>query len=179
MERNRQRLVMMAGRPGSGKTTLALELSRALGWPTVDKDTLKSAMLREGVPEEIAGRGSYELMFEVGRDLLVRQQLSVILDSPAGYDVVIQKAEKLAHEAGAELKFILCLADQSLRNERLAGRVALPSQWTADTGAPGDGSDKWRALVPPDTLHLRTDKTIPELVAETIPYLNTASADKE
>jgi predicted ATPase len=31
-------LVLMVGLPGAGKSTLALALGRALGWPVVDKD---------------------------------------------------------------------------------------------------------------------------------------------
>ncbi|MEO7077131.1 MAG: AAA family ATPase [Ktedonobacterales bacterium] len=70
----------MAGLPGAGKTTLAL--GRALGWPVVDKDTLKSSLLDGDVPEELAGPASYKLLLAMGRDLCARQGLTVILDSP-------------------------------------------------------------------------------------------------
>ena len=61
-------LVLMAGPPGAGKTTLALAIGHARGWPVIDKDTLKSAMLTVGVAEALAGPGSYELLNDLGRD---------------------------------------------------------------------------------------------------------------
>ncbi len=170
---------MMAGPPGSGKTTLALELSRLLGWPTVDKDTLKSPMLESGIPEEIAGRASYELMFEVGRDLLIRQGFSVILDSPAGYPTVIERAHALAGKAGAGLRFVLCLADAPLRNARLAGRTARPSQWSADTGTLDDGTERWGALLPPDALRIHTDVPRSELIPQILRYLQVPDRHSE
>ena len=169
---SRLTLLLMAGPPGSGKTTVALALSRALGWPTVDKDTLKSPMLDAGVPEDIAGGASYDLMFSVGRDLLIRQGLSVILDSPAGYEIVIKRAEELAVEAGAVLKFVLCLADHGVRTRRLEQRSGAASQWTADTMISDDSSERWVPLLPTSTLTVRTDTAVEGLFPRIIEYLN-------
>ena len=173
---NRLTLLLMAGPPGSGKTSLAVALSRVLGWPTVDKDTLKSPMLRAGVPEEIAGPASYDLMFEVGRDLLLRQGFSVILDSPAGYPLVIERAKELATEAGANLRFVLCLADHQLRNRRLAERVAMQSQWAADVRILDDGTERWVPLLPAFALAVRTDSPVEGLLPHFIDYLQNGSS---
>lgn len=169
-------LVLMAGPPGAGKTTLALAVSRALGWPVVDKDTLKSSMLAAGVPEEIAGRASYDLMFDIGRDLLLRQGLSVILDSPAGYPQVIDRAEGLAREAGAELRCVLCLADHAVRSKRLAARTARPSQWTVDTVIPDDGSSLWIPLLPPPALYVRVEGPLEVSVQEVLEYVRGSAS---
>jgi len=37
--------VVVSGPPGSGKTTVARELARALGFPLLSKDTIKEAMM--------------------------------------------------------------------------------------------------------------------------------------
>jgi predicted kinase len=71
-------LVLMAGMPGAGKTALAVGIGQALGWPVIDKDSLKSPLLAAGVAEEVAGSVSYALLLELGWDLLARQRLSVI-----------------------------------------------------------------------------------------------------
>jgi len=41
MSVSRLTLVLMAGLPGAGKTTLAYALGRELGWQVIDKDTYK------------------------------------------------------------------------------------------------------------------------------------------
>ncbi len=168
---DRLTLVLMAGPPGAGKTTLGLAVSRALGWPVVDKDTLKSSMLTAGVPEGIAGRTSYELMFDVGADLLIRQGFSVVLDSPAGYPQVIDRAEELARKGGAELRFVLCLARHGVRNERLARRNAGPPQWTSDTAILDDGSGLWLPLLPPYALQVCSEEPVDVLIQEVLEYL--------
>ena len=164
-------LALLAGPVGAGKTTLALALARTLGWPVVDKDTLKSPMLEAGVPEAIAGRASYDLLFEVGKDLLIRQGFSVILDSPAGYPAVVRRAETLAEEAGASLKFVLCLADPVLRNQRLAERASKSAQLTADAQTLDDGHERWTPLLPPQTLRVRAERPVEELLQRVVPYL--------
>ena len=164
-------LVLMAGPPGAGKSMLALAISDVLRWPVIDKDTLKSTVLDANVPEEIAGKLSYDLLFAIGRDLLVQQRLSVVLDSPAGYPVVSEWATETASLAGADLKVIVCLADRDVRNRRLRDRVARPSQWRTDM-QPDD--DSWRerlAFLPRHALVLDTVRPLPELTAVAVAYL--------
>lgn len=167
----RRTLALMAGPPGAGKTTLALAVARSIGWPVVDKDTLKSCLLNAGVAEEIAGPASYDLMFDVGRDLIYEQRLSVILDSPAGYPFVVERARELACQANADLKFILCLTDPSTRAQRLAQRHARPSQWTVDRMPEEDVQQRWASLLPSDNLILSTEQTTSVLVEAVVPYL--------
>ena len=138
-ETTRPTLVLLAGPPGAGKTTLALAVGEALRWPVIDKDTLKSALLAVGIADDLAGPASYELLLAVGRDLFLHQRLSVILDSPATYPVVVERATELARAAGAALRVVLCLADRELRTRRMAARVARPSQWVVDASAIEDG----------------------------------------
>src|SRR5947207_8457854 len=106
-------LVLMAGLPGAGKTTLAAALGRTLQWPVLDKDWLKSSLLNQdlGTSMEITGTIAYELLFAMAEDLLVRQLLSIILDTPARYPFILNRANKLAQEAGAQLKVVLCRAN--------------------------------------------------------------------
>lgn len=173
-------LLLMAGLPGSGKTTLGLALSRVLGWPLLDKDTLKSAMLSAGIGESLAGPASYALLLALGRDLLVEQRLSVILDSPAGYPSVIEQARAIAQEGNAILKVILCLADQNLRNDRVAARLNRPSQPAKPDGSAtlGDGRQRFSHL-PADTLLLTTTGPVEALLPNALVYVNRAPTRHE
>lgn len=167
----RPTLLLLAGPPGAGKTTLALAVGGALGWPVIDKDTLKSAMLEGGIAEELAGPASYELLLAIGRDLLLHQRLSVILDSPATYPIVVERATALAREADARLRVVMCLADRELRTRRLAARVARSSQWAVDASAIEDGRREWAGHLPPETLAIRTERPLPEQVTEVLASL--------
>ena len=98
---------MMAGMPGTGKSTVALGLGAALHWPVVDKDTLKSTLLNAGIAEGVAAGAAYDLLLALGRDILVQQKQSVILDSPTTWPITLERAEGLALAAGADLKVVL------------------------------------------------------------------------
>lgn len=103
--------------PGTGKSTLAIALSRALGWPTIDKDILKSTLLTAGIIDANANISAYELLYALARHFLMEQAFSVILDSP---DPALHILRDLANEAGATLKIILCLARREIRSRRVA-----------------------------------------------------------
>lgn len=164
-------LVLMAGMPGTGKTTLALTLGQALGWPVIDKDSLKSPLLTLGVSEELAGPASYALLLEMAHDLLVQQRLSVILDSPGRFPSVLERVQNMTEQVGARLKIIHCIANQELRQQRLTRRVARPSQWTANADLSDEQERQMFEHFPTDILILDTSWPFEQCIAEALAYL--------
>ncbi len=93
-------LVLMAGLPGAGKSTLALALGRALGWPVVDKDIFDAVARTAGVTPVSPTALAYDLAFALLKDMLVEQRLSVILDCPAVLPDPVERGAQLAQQAG-------------------------------------------------------------------------------
>lgn len=164
-------LVLMAGMPGTGKTSLALALGQIRGWPVIDKDSLKSPLLTGGVSPELAGPASYMLMLEIAQDLLVKQHLSVILDSPGRFPFVLERVKEMTEQVGARLKIIQCVAPRELRNQRLTGRPARPSQWREDAGFSDEEEREMFAHLPTNALILDTSLPLEDCLAEAFAYL--------
>lgn len=165
-------LVLMAGMPGTGKTALALALGQTWGWPVIDKDSLKSPLLTGGVSEELAGPASYTLMLEIAQDLLVKQHLSVILDSPGRVPFVLEQVKEMTERVGAHLKIIRCEAPRQLRNLRLISREARPSQWGKDAGLSDEEEREMFAHFPTDTLILDTSCPLEDCMASAYAYVS-------
>lgn len=168
-------LVLMAGLPGAGKTTLSLALGHELGWPVLDKDTVKSALLEADVPENMAGPASYFVPLALCRDLLVQQKLSVILDSPAAYPNVVEQALKIVCAAEGSLKVILCYASNQMRNQRLANRPRRLSQMQNDATTDEEGHLRFLHL-PETTLRLDMHKPIQDLLVEALAFIQAPPA---
>src|SRR5215468_4750140 len=92
--------VLMAGFPGTGKTTLAAALGKALGFPVINKDYLKESLLLAAatgaITDEELGRAVYEIVFAFAHDMLVRQQISIILDTAALHPFILERALNIA-----------------------------------------------------------------------------------
>lgn len=159
-------LALMAGLPGTGKTTLAYALGRKLNWHVIDKDKYKETLLKQGWNDEIAGIATYELAFETARNVLERQEASVILDSAALHTFILEKAlNLLEYIPDARLKIILCIADRVTRDDRLRKR---PLQLTNIRVNPETIADYLRLFehLPPDTLRLYTINPLHEYLEE-------------
>lgn len=153
-------LVMMAGLPGAGKTTLAYALGRELGWQMIDKDTYRETLIKQGVDEKRAGKIAYEISFAQIRTLLIRQRMPVIFDTAALHDFVIDEIlEILRNTNGAILKVILCVADRDLRHYRMRTRPYQPTSIRVD---PATIADYFRYFnhLPADRLVLVTNASL-------------------
>ena len=56
-------LILMAGMPGAGKSTVALGLGAAFGWPVIDKDVIASSLLDSGILDEQMQPAAYDACF--------------------------------------------------------------------------------------------------------------------
>ncbi len=120
-------LLQMAGRPGSGKSSLARMIGHATGAVVLDKDVLKTALLNAGLEESLAGGAAYECFFDLA-DHLLGQGLSVILDSPSFFETIPAKGADIAARRFARYHFVECVCPEDTRARRLGGRSRLRSQ---------------------------------------------------
>jgi GrpB-like predicted nucleotidyltransferase (UPF0157 family)/predicted kinase len=118
----------MHGAPGSGKSTIARAVADRTGATVLDKDVVKSTLLDGGIDEATAGPLAYEVHFALAR-ALVEQGRSVVLDSPAYWPEVEQRARRLADTAGARFLLVECVCgDVTLLARRLRERTRLAFQ---------------------------------------------------
>lgn len=160
-------LILMAGMPGAGKSTVALALGAEFGMPVIDKDVIVSAMLDRGIIEDQAHPAAYQVTFDLVEHLLRVQRLSVIVDTPAVYPSTLDWATRLCAETGAHLIPVLCSADGEARYDRMAAREGLRSHSKGTTRTPGTARGQF-AHLPDDTIELDTMRPPDEVVREAI-----------
>lgn len=170
------RLIVFAGVPGAGKSTLAEAVGRRLGIPVFALDWLLGALTPFG------GR-HLDRPFDVGYEqlttLAVRQLSlgqSAILDAPVEDELVRHRWSSLATAAGTSLTaFVIGCGDPAEHRRRLA---------TRDRGIPGwhqggDWADVSRRLAEfpewPAAVVLDSGRPLDELVTTVLDHLAQAS----
>lgn len=117
-------LIAIAGLPGTGKSTLALDLGRALNCAVLGVDQVEAAMWRAGVSR--SGPTHHAAYLVAGA--LAAEQLAlghnVIVDAVNGPEMARAQWRDLAAQTTADLKFIVveCSEDGIFR-DRLAHRI--------------------------------------------------------
>jgi predicted kinase len=117
-------LIVIAGLPGAGKSTMAADLGRALNCAVLGVDQAEAAMWRAGVSP--SGPTHHAAYLVVGA--LAAEQLAlghdVIVDAVNGPEPARAQWRDLAAETGAELRFIVVeCGDDRVYQDRVERRT--------------------------------------------------------
>lgn len=178
-------LVLMAGLPSAGKSTLSSAFSKDLQWDVVDKDKYMKEFLQRGFDEEKASYNAYEVAFAIVRYVLANKRKSVILDCVGLHDFILKNVMSIVRSVeDVQLKIILCVVDRGLRKERLSIRPPQRVVINDDLEADDDYFKVYKLLPKEDTYILHTDKplrehfenrTVEECLAEAKKYLGVVN----
>lgn len=118
------RILLLAGLPGTGKSSLGRELSRLLRAPILDKDALRETLFGPHWVEYSRTQDDLcvSMLYEAVRHLARAGSAPLALLDGRTYTrpAALDQARQLATEIGARLEIIECVCSERLALERIA-----------------------------------------------------------
>ena len=147
-------LILFAGLPGTGKSTLAYRLAKEKGWCVLSKDQINRSLERERIDN---GRAGYEVLLDLA-ELNLRNSVSVILDASFGFARLRSRAEEIAKQYEARFFGIECIcSDEQSLKKRFEMRPEMVTGWQpADWLEYNRVKNYWEKW---ENAHLRLDAT--------------------
>ncbi|MBD3280281.1 AAA family ATPase [Candidatus Dojkabacteria bacterium] len=120
---DKPKLIVMAGLQGSGKSTIAEEISKQLKIFILSVDPIHSSILKAGIEDSFeVGLADYLVAERLADENLARG-ISGIIDASNYVDKAQSMWEKLASKHGIQLKVIECKIDEDTHKHRIGRRV--------------------------------------------------------
>ncbi|MDD5463914.1 MAG: AAA family ATPase [Candidatus Moranbacteria bacterium] len=164
------KLIIICGLPGSGKTTLARELSKKTKVALISKDSIKEKLyesmnLSTLEDSKNIGIPAFELMIELTENQLVGG-VDVIMEAPLKFPEDYQLFKKWRDEYGLELFSVICSVDSVERKRRFRDRERHQAHhdFQREIDEKEDGYDY--ATMPGKQIRIVTNKPTTELIEE-------------
>lgn len=158
------RLIVFAGLPGVGKSTLACEVARALGAAWLRVDTIEASLLKAGIPRSFeTGLAAYLVAVDVAEDRL-KLGGDVLIDAVNGVEPARTMWRELAERSRAWLRIVEVICSDPREHRR---RVESRASATPPLPAPTWEEVVSREYLPWREERLSVDASRP--VAENLP----------
>jgi predicted kinase len=116
-------LIVLSGLPGAGKSELAQQLARRLGFPVLSVDPIEAAIIRAGIPHSFETGFAAYLVAEAIAEAELKLGRGVIVDAVNAVEPAKEAWRKLAAKHQVPLKVIACkCSDEALHRRRLEAR---------------------------------------------------------
>lgn len=116
-------LIVVTGRPGSGKTTLAHRLAQAVRCPAICRDEFKEGFVNttgnRGRPGDAVAWAIYEAFFEV-IELMLRRQITLIAEAAFQHKLWMPKLTHVMQFSN--VRIIHCTVDAQVARQRFIER---------------------------------------------------------
>ena len=120
---NKPKLIIIAGLPGSGKSTIAESLAEKLAAPLLSVDPIESAIIQSGFERSFeTGLAAY-IVAEVLAGEQLKRGLSVIIDAVSPVQEARDMWHNLARTQNATLTIIECILKKELHKQRIEARI--------------------------------------------------------
>lgn len=172
-------LVVMAGLPGTGKSTVAESAAALLGLPVVSVDPIESAILSAGIDaDQPTGLAAY-LVTETIAEAVISTVGGVVVDAVNAVEPAREQWVKLAARRGIPIRFVeVVCSDEAVHRARLEARgrqlahIAEPT-WHAveqslDEWEPWGGESGAVPRITVDSVH-----PVPVLVEQVVAFVRS------
>lgn len=169
-------LIVFAGLPGTGKSSVAEAVGRELSVPVFAKDWLEATLRRSGLgPSTDVGYVGYELLTTLAQRQLQMGQ-SVILDSVASIESIRTRWRALAATYQARWRVIECVcSDEAAHCARLAVRERGIPGWHELTWVEVERVKAYYAEWPDERLIIDAVNPLDDNVAAALNYIREAN----
>jgi predicted kinase len=174
-------IAILAGLPGTGKSTLASALAKRLGGAVLDKDVIRAALFAPGRVEYSQEQDDFvlEVMLRTAGWMLRRDPgLMVLLDGRT-FSRRYQRERVIGFcaEIGAEWRMIECVCAEATALQRLAEDAAMGSHPAANRTPElySEVRKAWEAIAEPRVV-VDTDAPLERCVERALAYLNPPDA---
>lgn len=166
------RLIVMSGLPGSGKSTIAAGLSKALAAPVVSVDPIEAAMWAAGIARDQTGIAAYQVARAVASENLKLGQ-TVLIDAVNPVEAARDMWRETAAARAVPLHFIeVQCRDVQVHQARIAQRVRNIQGMAEVTWADVQKRrEEYEAWTGPRLVLDTTVRAPPDLIAKAMAYL--------
>ena len=159
------KLIIFCGIPGSGKTTLSNEISKATGIVCLHKDSIKekfyeSMKMNSLEDSKRIGKPSVDVVLHLAEEQ-IKNGIDIMIEAPFNFKEDYDLFRKWEEMYGIDIYSVICSVEEKIRNERFLNRERHQAHHDFERNDIPNNCDY--SSIPGKKINIATDKKLDEL----------------